>query len=158
MDVQTSIASAKKAEQNAITVAKEGEANAARAKWGQEVIKAQKVTEAEQQKEVARLNKEAAGFKKQEQILLGQGEAERKKLVMNANGALDAKLEAYVQTQKIWAEALSKYGGNIVPSTVLGNSGYAGGNAFNQFMEMITAKTAKDFSLDMSNEGKTRKK
>ncbi|MEK7130485.1 MAG: hypothetical protein AAB793_02415 [Patescibacteria group bacterium] len=64
MDVQTAIADAKKAEQRAITVAKEGEANAAKAKWDQEVVKAKEVTAAEQRKEVAKLDKDAAEFNK----------------------------------------------------------------------------------------------
>jgi hypothetical protein len=152
MDVQTSIATAKKAEQNAITVAKEGEANAAKAKWEQEVIKAKEVTLAEQKLKVAALAAQAAEQTKREQILLGEGEAERKKLVMNANGALDAKLEAYVKTQEIWAKALADYKGSLVPTTVMGGSGADGSNnALTQFMNMITAKTARDFSLDLSN-------
>jgi hypothetical protein len=149
MDVQTSIASAKKAEQNAITVAKEGEANAARAKWEQEVIKARAVVESQQQLEVARLNKEAAEFTKQQQILLGQGEAERKKLVMAADGALEKKLETYKEVQKMWAEAFSNFGGSIVPNTVMGGS-FSGQNGATSFMDIMTAKAARDLSLDMS--------
>jgi hypothetical protein len=152
MDVQTSIASAKKAEQDAITVAKRGEADAAKAKWDQEVIKAKEVTLAQQKLEVAKLQASAAEQTKREQILLGEGEAERKKLVMNANGALDVKLEAYVKTQEIWAKAFADYKGNLVPTTVMGGAGADGGsNAMTQFMNMIAAKTARDFSLDMSN-------
>ena len=44
--MQISIAKAKRAEQDAITAAKEGEAKAAEEKWKQEAVKAQKVTEA----------------------------------------------------------------------------------------------------------------
>ena len=46
MQVQTSIAESKRAEQTALTAAKNGEAEAAKAKWDQEVIKARLVTEA----------------------------------------------------------------------------------------------------------------
>lgn len=53
MDIQTAIADAKKAEQNVITVEANGKADAAKAKWAQEVIKSQQVTEAEQKLEVA---------------------------------------------------------------------------------------------------------
>ena len=120
MYVQTAIAAAKKAEQNAITVEKQGEAEAMKAKWDQEVIKARAVTESEQKKEVAKLDKEAAEFKKQELILLGQGEAERKKLVMNADGALEKKLEVYKEVNLRYAEAIEKYKGNWVPSVTMG--------------------------------------
>jgi hypothetical protein len=152
MDVQTSIASAKKAEQDAITVAKRGEADAAKAKWDQEVIKAKEVTLAQQKLEVAKLDAQAAEQTKRKEILLGEGESERKKLVMSANGALDTKLDAYVKTQEIWAKAFADNKVALVPTTVMGGSGADGGNnALTQFMNMITAKTARDFSLDMSN-------
>lgn len=45
--VQTAMANAKKAEQDAITAEKNGQANAAGAKWAQEVIKATEVTKAQ---------------------------------------------------------------------------------------------------------------
>jgi len=154
MDVQTAIASAKKAEQNAITVAKEGEANAAKAKWAQEVIKAQAVTEAEQKKEVAKLERDAAEFKKQEQILLGQGEAERKKLVMSADGALEKKLDVYQTINLRYAQAIEKFSGNWVPTVVMGSSSNSTGA--NDLIEMLKAKTAMDLGLDMTIPGRSK--
>jgi hypothetical protein len=153
MDVQTSIADAKKAEQNAITVAKQGEANAAKSRWEQEVVKARAVTLAEQEKEVAKLNKEAAEFKKQEQILLGQGEAERKKLVMSADGALDKKLEAYKEVNANYAKAISEYKGNWVPSVIMGESS-KGTNGATDLINMLNAKTAMDLGVNMGMSGK----
>ena len=153
MDVQTSIADAKKAEQNAITVAKQGEANAAKAKWEQEVVRAKMVTQAEQQRDVAKLEKEAAEFEKQKQILLGQGEAERKKLVMNADGALVQKLDAYVKVNSLYAKAIAEYKGNWVPTVSMGGSdGKAAGGA-NDLIEMLKAKTALDLGLNMNVKG-----
>ncbi len=55
MQVQTSIANAKKSEQDALTAEQKGKADAAAAKWEQEVIKAKLVTQAQQRKEVAEL-------------------------------------------------------------------------------------------------------
>jgi hypothetical protein len=60
MQVQTAIANSKKAEQDAITTELQGKASAAKAKWEQEVIKAQAVTQAQQEKEVAGLQAETA--------------------------------------------------------------------------------------------------
>ncbi len=60
MQVQTAIANSKKAEQDAITTELQGKAAAAKAKWEQEVIKAQAITQAQQEKEVAALNAETA--------------------------------------------------------------------------------------------------
>lgn len=153
MDVQTSIADAKKAEQNAITVAKQGEANAAKSKWEQEVVKAREVTLAEQQKEVAKLNKEAAEFKKQEQILLGQGDAERKKLIMSADGALDKKLDAYKEVNANYAKAISEYKGNWVPSVIMGENS-KGANGATDLINMLNAKTAMDLGINMGMSGK----
>ncbi|MDD5650458.1 MAG: SPFH domain-containing protein [Candidatus Nanoarchaeia archaeon] len=148
MDVQTAIASAKQAEQNAITVAKEGEANAAKAKWEQEVIKAQKVTEAEQQKEVAKLEKEAAEFEKQKLILQGEGEAAKKRAIMSADGALDKKLQAWIQVNGTYAEALK--GNQLVPTIIMGSDANKGGNGATALVDLLMAKTAKDLTLDMS--------
>lgn len=60
MQVQTSIANAKKSEQDALTAEQKGIADAASAKWAQEVIKAKAVTAAEQEKEVAALAAQTA--------------------------------------------------------------------------------------------------
>ena len=156
MNVQTAIAEAKQAEQEAIKAEEQGKANAATAKWKQEVIKAQAVTEAEQVRDVARLAKEAATYTKQKDILLGQGEAERKRLVMAADGALEKKLLTYEKVNQYWSDGLAKYQGAIVPSWMSGGNGNAnmGGNAFQGFMELVTAKTAKDLGLDMGIKSK----
>lgn len=76
--VQVSIANAKRAEQDALTNAKQGEATAAKAKWDQETIKAKLVTEAQQKLEVATLAAKEAEQYKREQILRGEGDAERR--------------------------------------------------------------------------------
>lgn len=152
--VQISIANATKAAQDAITVEKQGEASAAEAKWKQEVIKAKEVTLAQQKLEVQTLAaKEAEQFKR-EQILRGEGEAERKRLVMAADGALDPKLKAYIEVNKAYAEAIGNYQGNWVPGVVMGNGGAGAGNGAQAMMEMLTVKAAKDLGLDMSIAGK----
>jgi hypothetical protein len=147
--VQIALANAKKAEQDALTIAKQGEAMAAKAKWDQETIKAQAVTQAEQKRDVARLDKDAAEFYKQKLILEGQGESEKRRLVMTADGALEQKLKAYVEVNSWYADAIKNYGGNWVPTTVMGAS--AGGtNGAAALIDLFTAKTARDLQLDMS--------
>ncbi|MBK7855385.1 MAG: hypothetical protein IPJ79_11215 [Bacteroidetes bacterium] len=147
MQVQTAIANAKRAEQDAITVEQQGKADAAKAKWDKEVIKAQAVTEAEQKRDVAKLNAEAEEQNKRANILKGEGEAAYKRLVTQANNNLELKLEAYKEVQKNWAEAFSKFQGNLVPSYVSGNSGN-NSNAIN-WMEIMGMKAAKDLNLDL---------
>jgi hypothetical protein len=148
MSVQLAIANAKRAEQDAITIAKQGEADAAKAKWDQEVIKAKLVTEAESRKRVAELDVETAQSNKQKAILEGQGEAEKKRLVMSANGALEQKLEAWLRSQEYWAGAFAKYQGNVVPQYISGGNSPTG-NAAANFMDIMMMKSAKDLNLDM---------
>lgn len=147
-NVQTAMANAKKAEQEAITVAKQGEAKAATAKWEQEVIKAKEVTLAQQKLEVQTLATKAAELYKQQQILEGQGEAEKKKLIMFADGALDKKLATYETVQKDWAAAFAAYKGDIVPMYQTG-VGSNGSNGATQFMEIMGMKAARDLGLDL---------
>ena len=162
MAVQTAKAEALKAEQDAIKAEKEGQAAAAKSKWEQEVIKAKMVTEAEQKRDVAKLDEAAAAHEKQANILRGQGEAERKRLVMNADGALDKKLKAIVEINRAYAQAIQEYDGNWVPLTVFGSGSgaesVAGGGA-QQLIQLLTAKTATDLGIDMSvTKGSTSKK
>ena len=148
MSVQTAMAEAKRAEQNAITAAKNGEAEAAKAKWEQEVIKAREVTQAQQRKEVASLEAQAAEFTKQKLILEGQGEAQKRQLLMNADGALAPKLDALIKINGIWADAFAKHQGKIVPDIMWGGSSGSGGNAATDFMNFMNMKAAKDLSVD----------
>jgi regulator of protease activity HflC (stomatin/prohibitin superfamily) len=162
-NVQTAMAQAKKAEQDAITIAKQGEASAAKAKWAQETEKATAVTKAEQEKEVAvkageqerdvaKLAKEAAQFTKEKEILLGEGEAAHKKLVMAADGALQAKLAAWVEVNKFYAE---KFGQQpLVPEVQIGGGvgpGTGGQTAANNLIDLLQVKTARDLALDLRN-------
>lgn len=159
MDVQTSIASAKKAEQRKITVEEEGKANAAEEKWKQEAIKAQKMVEAEQKKavaitgaeaikETARLNKDAADFYKQEKILRAEGDAAYKAKVMAADGALEQKLATYERVQAKYAEEFGKQ--KWVSEISMGGGQAGGGNNVADMISLLTTRAAKDLSLDLS--------
>jgi regulator of protease activity HflC (stomatin/prohibitin superfamily) len=148
MNVQTAIANAKKAQQEAITVEEQGKADAARAKWEQEVIKAKMVTEAEAKRRVAEEDVKTAELNKRRDILEGEGIAAKKRLVMQADGALEQKLRTYESTQKMWSEAFAKFQGSIVPQIVTGN-GAGAGNGATQFMDMMGMKAARDLSLDL---------
>ncbi|EFK97088.1 conserved hypothetical protein [sediment metagenome] len=154
MKVQTAQASAREAEQRAITVAKEGEANAAKAKWEQEVIKAKMVTEAQQQLEVATLNAKAAEQTKREQVLLGEGESTRKRLVMQADGGLDPKVQALIKINEVWAAAAAQ-AGNWVPSVIMGGDG-KNSSSVNDLVSLFTASAAKQMGIDMTVSGKAQ--
>lgn len=147
MEIQVSMAAAKKAEQKALTAAKEGEAIAAKAKWEQEAIKAKYVTEAEQKRDVAKLEKDAAEYKKQRDILEGQGEAEKRKLIMFADGALTLKLQTYEKVMNKFAEEFGKQ--KWVPEIIIGNGSNSGSNSVANMIDMLSTKTAKDLYLDL---------
>jgi hypothetical protein len=152
MAVQISIAEAKQAEQKSLTVAKEGEANAAKAKWEQETIKAKFVTEAEQKRDVAQLEMKAAEYNKQKNILEGQGEAERRRLILEADGALTLKLATYEKVMGIAFEEFGKQ--KWTPEILMGSSGVQTGSNVMDFINLLTTKAAKDLSLDMQMKGK----
>ena len=63
---------------------------------------------------------------------------------MAADGALQQKLAAYVETQKVWADAFAK---RNVPTTVFGNSGAGGDSDASAFMQMMTVQAAKQLSV-----------
>ena len=154
MQVQTAMAGAKQAEQKAITAAKEGEAEAMKAKWTQEVLKAKAVTAAEQARAVAELAVKTADLTKQAQILEGEGEAAKKKLIMAADGALDKKLAAFVEVNKAFAAEMGKQ--RWVPEVQMGGAGVSGGGAAAGLMEMWQVKAARDLALDMRIGGAAR--
>lgn len=158
MRVQTAMAESKEAEQKAITAEKQGQAAAAQAKWKQEVEKATEVTKAEQQKavallgaqqkkEVAELAVQTAELYKREQTFIGEGEAARRKLVMQADGALDKKLAAWVEVQKAYAAEIGKQ--RWVPEVMIGGgNGSPGGGATN-LMDLLQVNAARDLALSV---------
>ena len=149
MAIQTSIAQAQQAVQEAVTAEANGKAKAAQARWKQEEIKATAVTLAEQERDVARLGKEKAEFYKQAQILEGEGEAAKKRLTMQADGALDKKLEAWKAVNGVYAEAIKFMKVPLVPSVVMGGDRGSSSSA-KDFMDILTAKSLKELGLDMN--------
>ena len=147
--VQIAIANSMKAQQDAKTIEAQGQATAAKAKWDQETVKAKLVTEAQQKLEVATLAAKEAEQYKREQILRGEGDSQRKQLVMAADGALDQKLEAYKEVNGYYAEAISKaQPGAWTPAVVMG-SGSGNSNNAASLVDMMLAKTAKQLGIDM---------
>lgn len=153
-EVQIAQANARRAEQDAITIAKQGEATAAKTKWEQEAINAKEIAEAEKKVKVADLAAKEAELYKKQQILIGEGDAERKRLVMQADGALQQKLDAWLKAQGYWSNAYAKSTNPLVPSIVMG--GTTGANSVvgaQTMIELLSAKTAKDLALDLDVRG-----
>ena len=151
MDVQTAQAQSKMAEQRAITTKLQGEADAVAAKWKQETIKAQAVTEAEQKTAVAEQQLKAAQFQRDALIAEGEGQAQKAKLLMTANGALELKLATYERVMTKGFELLGKQ--PLVPSVVIGGDGKSSSSSAG-LIDMWQAKVAKDLALDMGMQGR----
>lgn len=148
--VQISKANAIRAEQEKLTTISQGEANAAKAKWEQEVENAKTIATAQAKVTIADASvKEAEAFKKAE-TLRGEGESARKKLVMEADGQLDRKLDALIKINEMYATAIEKaQPGAWSPSVVMGGNGTNGGQNASALIDLMTAKTAKDLGVDM---------
>lgn len=160
MQVQTAIAQAKKAEQDAIKAEKEGQAQAAIAKWEQEKLNAKEIALAEKNLKVAEFKKNEAKQYKEEKILRGEGEAKYKELVMTADGALAQKLEAYTAVWGALAPAIASQPWVPNNQIVYGSNGQdvSGGSAVQQTIDMFNMKLLKDLGLDMDIAGKVAKK
>lgn len=84
---------------------------------------------------------------------LADAESYKKAKIFKADGALKQKLAAYVNVNARYATALENTKAHLVPTTVIGGSGN-GGNSNNAtaLINMLTAKTAKDLSLEIVSE------
>lgn len=161
-------AEAEEAMQKKITAEAEGEKNVMIAKYEKEVEKQKAVVDAMRDKEVAvigakkfvevneqklaasKLDKLAAEQEKMAAIERGKGEAEARRLKMEADSALEAKLNAWIKVNEQYANAIKEYQGQWVPSVVMGKSDGKDTNGAQTLIDLLTAKTAKDISLDLS--------
>ena len=165
MAIITAKANAERARQEAMTAEEQGKANVMRARYEKEVEKQQAVVSAEQKKEVAVIEaaqkvevakqslqeaeqrKLAAVEYKQEKILRGEGDAAYKRKVMEADGALAQKLEAFIKINGYYATAIEKQ--KWVPEVMMGGNA-ANGSAASDLVNLFMTKAARDLSLDMS--------
>lgn len=149
------IANAKKADQDALTAESRGRADAAKAEWEQRTISAKTIADANARVTIAEANvKEAEAFKRAE-TLRGEGEAARKRLVMDADGQLDKKLDALVKINAMYAQAIKEAApGAWSPAVVMGaGAGGNGGQNASNLVDLMTAKTAKDLGVDLGVKG-----
>jgi len=123
MQVQTAIANSKKAEQDALTAEQQGKADAAKAKWDQEVIKAKLVTQAEQDKEVAALAAQTAILQAQKTRTDADAQAYANAALVRAGLSPIDKADYEMNTKIGIAQALA---GITFPSTYMSGTG---GNA-----------------------------
>lgn len=144
MLIQTSKAKAAAAIQEAIRAEEEGKAQAAKAKWAQEQIKATAVTKAEQEREVARLEAEKANFEKARIIAEGQAEAEANRLKVAAGLTPQERAQWDYKTKVGVAEAFSKI---ALPKVIM-----SGGQAGSSAMDALGLKMIMDAAEKISNQ------
>ena len=174
MEVQTAKTAAITANQKVVTAEAEGRAKEKEAEWqARELAKKQIVeadrdkqiaeTQAKQKFEVAKLDKQAAEAEREAQIARAEGEAKAMELVasarkkqMEADGALEAKLKAYENVNKAFADAISKV---ELPQVMLvsgGKDGQGSSSPVNDLLNMLNSKAASDL-LNMGVDLKTQK-
>lgn len=167
MKIITAKAEAEAAKQEAITAEEKGKAAVTKARYEKEVEKIKALVDAEKLKEIAVIeaikkvevneqnklaaeqDKLAAYEEKQASIARGEGEAEARRLKMAADNALEQKLLAWKDVNYRYAQAIEKQ--KWVPEVQFASTGgdNSGSNAA-ALIDLLTAKTAKEISLDMS--------
>lgn len=147
-----------KAQQQALTAKAKGEQELVEIEYAtkkdqtKQVVEAQtKVAVAEQDKLQQKIQYEASILEAKKIKELAEANAYAKRTEMQADGALEKKLKAYVEVQEKWAEAFSKYTGNVVPQ-IQGGTGSSSNGAVN-FAEIMTMKAQRDLALDMKTKG-----
>jgi hypothetical protein len=164
MAVETAKAKAEEARQDELKAVAEGKKNVAISKYEKEQTKVQAIVEAEKAKavkildgerelEFAKLQRAAATENKAKNILDGQGLAEKRRLVIEADGALKQKLTAWLQAQQYWASA---YSNRKVPAYYMAGGGNGESQTGNldvetqQFMKMLNIMTAQSLGLNLN--------
>lgn len=144
------------AQQEAMTAEAEGRRRLVEIEYEEMQRQTQAVVQAETQVKLAEkdmlkqeIAMQAAKLEAQKIKALAEAEAYAKQKIMAADGALDKKLEAYEEVQRLWANAFQNYQGALVPTFQTGGTGNTQGNAGIEFMEIMGAKAAMDLNLDM---------
>lgn len=142
------------AQQQTLTAKAKGEQALVEIEYQQKQEQTRQVVEAETKVKVAEQDRLQQKIAYEGSILeakkikeLADAQAYARSKIMKADGALEMKLNAQIEVQKVWADAFSKYQGAIVPQIQTGGGSSTNG-ALN-FMDIMTAKTARDFALDM---------
>ncbi len=114
------------------------------------------ITAAERERESARIRQEraqilldTARIDAQAKQVSADAAAYEKTAILEADNALAQKLAAYVEVQKVWAEAFAN---RKVPTTVFGapEGGVGTDGDINRFIDLLTMQAAKGLAVDPS--------
>ena len=114
----------------------------------------QRRDEAAIDRDTAKIRLEQARIDAEAQQVSADAAAYEKKAIIEADNALQQKLDAYVQAQQYWADAFAK---RAVPQQVFGMGGGNGGGGvggtdgdIQNFLNLMTMRAARDLSVDPS--------
>ena len=120
-----------------------------------ETAKQLAITKANQQKEQAEIDKQTSEVKYEQALIdakriktLADAEAYQKRVLLEADNALQPKLDAEIQIQRVWAEAYAK---RQVPQYVFGDNGSTptgGDSETASFMQLMTIQAAKNLNYE----------
>lgn len=142
------------AQQQALTIEAQGKAQLVKIEYEQKQAQTKAVVAAQTQVELAKQDLEKQGIalqgarKEAEKIkVLADADAYEKQRAIQADGALDRKLEAYITVSKAYAEALKS--SNWMPTYMMGGSSMNAANNVNTMVELFNAKIVRDLNVDM---------
>lgn len=142
------------AQQQALTIEAQGKAQLVKIEYEQKQAQTKQVVAAQTQVQLAQQDfekqaiQEKAAIKEANKIkILADADAYEKQRAIQANGALEQKLEAYVKVQEAWAKAASS--SNWVPTYQSGGTTPNGGSNVNQMVDMFMFKSAAALNLDV---------
>lgn len=159
MNILTQQAQAKEAEARASKAEAEAKAQIAETRAQEEIAKTQAIVRAEaakdqavlearKKKEVAALDLESADLEKRARILRAEGEATAAAKLIQADGALKQKLDAYVKVQELWAAAYAQQRPTADVVFGGGEGGRASGSSpAETMMQLLSIKAAKELKV-----------
>lgn len=146
------------AEQQKLTAKSQGEKKLVDIEYQQkqeqtkQVVAAEtKVKLAEQDRQTQEIALKAANLEAQKIKLLADAQAYEKRTAMQANGALEQKLDSYEKVNKYWADAFKDYKGSVTPYIMSGGNG-GNQNAAMSLAETMQLKAQLDLGLSMKNQ------
>jgi len=143
------------AQQEAMTAEAEGRRKLVEIEYEEMQKQTQAIVQAETQVQLAskdmekqKIAMQAAKLEAEKIKALAEADSYAKRKMMEADGALEKKLNTYKEVQQMWAHAFQGYQGDLVPKIQTGVSS-GDKNAGLDFMEIMGAKAAMDLNLDM---------
>lgn len=154
---------AKKAEYSKQKIIAQGETEKATIRIDQEKLQIKKLIAIETQKKEEKIRVEqkellfkSAQLEGKAKMVLADADAYARQKLMQADNALEVKLKALVEINKNYAAALKDK--QLVPTIVISKGGDGTTTTGLDLIDLLTAKTAKELSVDLNTSVKTKEK